>query len=137
MVYANTILQITVGKANKRRTKKKNESTISNPPTDQTRPVRSNQCSEGDFVALRLNKYDDEIPQIGRVMKVDESDVTIEWWVGIYSSPWICWKQRGEPVEETFTKNAVIYRVKFTKSMRISSELKADLKQIYENTELI
>ena len=64
--------------------------------------------------------------------------VTIEWWVGNYNSTWICWKQRGEPVKETFTKNTVIYKVNFTKSMRISSGLKADLKYIMKkNIELI
>ena len=123
MVDANAILQITIGKVNKRKSKKKNESIISNPPTDQARPICSNHCSEGDFVALRLSKYEDEIPQIGRVVAVDEMSVTIEWWVGNYNSTWICWKQRGEPVKETFTKNTVIYKVNFTKSMRISSGL--------------
>ena len=65
-------------------------------------------------------------------------NVTIEWWVGSYHTTWICWKkQRGEPVQETVPKNAVIYKVNFTRSMRITSSLRSDLEYIYENTELI
>lgn len=110
---------------------------ITNLSTDQSRSVCSD-CCEGDFVALRLSKYDDEIPQIGRVVAVDEMDVTIEWWIGSYNTTWICWKkEKGEPIIETVPKNAVIYKVTFTKSMRISSSLKTNLKHIYENTELI
>ena len=63
------------------------------PTTDQAteaRPVCSNQCCEGDFVALSLFKYEDEIPQIGRVVAVDEINVTIEWWIGSYHTTWIC-----------------------------------------------
>ena len=108
------------------------------PPTNPTKPVRSNHCCEGDFVALRLSKYEDEIPQIGRVVAVDQMDVTIEWWIGSYHTTWICWKKdRGEPITETVPKNAVIYKVNFTKSMRITASLRNDLEYIYENTELI
>ena len=128
-------LQITVGKASKKKVKK----TVDvNPPIEQAKPVRSNDCCEGDFVALRLSKYEDEIPQIGRVVAVDEMNVTIEWWIGSYRTTWICWKKNsGEPIKETVPKNAVIYKVNFTKSMRITTRLKNDLEYIYENTELI
>ena len=51
---------------------------------------------------------------------------------------WICWKkEKGEPVTERIPKNAVINKVTFTKSMRLSSTLKADLMHLYANTELI
>ena len=101
-----------------------NESTS----TDQPRLIPSNHCCVGDFVALRLVKYEHEIPQIGKVLKVDDMNVTIEWWIGGYNKTWICWKkEKGESVTETVPKNAVIHKITFTKSMRISSNLKADL----------
>ena len=108
-------------------------------PTDhKSELVPSNHCCEGDFVALRLAKYEDEIPQIGKVVMVDDMNVTIEWWIGRFNSTWICWrKHKGVPVEETFPKNADIYRIKFTKSMRLNTTLQADLKHIYENIEFV
>ena len=38
--------------------------------TDQSRPIPSNHCCVGDFVALRMVKYEDEIPQVGKVVEV-------------------------------------------------------------------
>ena len=129
-----------MGKISKKKAKRNNDSILVplNSSMDQSKPVLSNHCCVGDFVALRLSKYEDEIPQIGKVVKVDEMNVTIEWWIGNYSKTWICWRQeKGEPVTETVPRNAVIHKVTFTKSMRISSNLKEDLKYLYGNTELI
>ena len=39
------------------------------------------------IVALRLVKYRmPEIPQIAKVVRKDGFDVTVEWWVGTYTS---------------------------------------------------
>ena len=59
---------------------------LSNSSTDQSKPLPSNHCCVGDFVALRLVKYEDEIPQIGKVLEVDNMNVTVEWWIGGYGS---------------------------------------------------
>lgn len=100
----------------------------SNQSTDQPRVIPSNHCCLGDFVALRLVKYEEKIPQIGKVLKVDDMNVTIEWWIGGISKTWTYWKkEEGEPVTETVPKNAEILKVSFTKSMRISSNLKVSL----------
>lgn len=91
----------------------------------------------GDFVATRLSKYDDEIPQIGRVLEIMELDVTIEWWIGRYSSTWNVWKTNDEPNKETIPKNAIIRILVLTKSQRIHKNDIVKLKQIYENIELM
>ncbi len=72
------------------------------------------------MVALRLDKYADEIPQIGKVVKLTDMDVTVEWWIGCYSDTWREWKERGAVVTETFPRNAIIYSgIHFTKTFRL------------------
>ena len=41
----------------------------------------------GTIVAVFLEKYSDEIPQIGKVLKTDDDDANIEikWFTGCYS----------------------------------------------------
>ena len=36
----------------------------------------------GMMVATRLAKYFDEIPQMGRIVSIGETDFTIAWWIG-------------------------------------------------------
>ena len=105
-------------------------------PTE-AHPSPSSHCCVEDYVALRLAKYDDEIPQIAQVIEVDELNVTVEWWIGTFHETWRQWKIKEEPVKETFPRNAVIYLVTFTKSTRFNSKLIAELKQIYQEIELI
>ena len=40
------------------------------------------------MVALCLQKYADDLPQIGKVVNLTDMDVTVEWWIGSYSSTW-------------------------------------------------
>lgn len=42
----------------------------------------------GEFVALRLAKYDDEVPQLAKVETMTDMDVTIQWWCGRYHDVW-------------------------------------------------
>ena len=83
-------------------------------------------------MALRPSKYEEEIPQIGKIKDMDDLNVTIEWWIGSYGGTWICWrKERGEPVFETFPRNAVLCKIHLTKSMRLTSNEKSQLN-LYE-----
>ena len=43
------------------------------------------ELEEGQFVAVYCPKYV-ELPQIGRVLSVDDSNVEVEWWLGTYSA---------------------------------------------------
>lgn len=103
------------------------------PDEDLENPVK-----RGSMVALRLHKYKDEIPQIGRVMEITELDITVEWWVGTYHSTWIEWKDRGKAIRETFPRNAIIRNnVSFTKSHRLTQTCIIELKHAYTLQELI
>ena len=88
-------------------------------------------------MALRLVKYDDEIPQIARVIGLSELDVTIEWWIGRYTSTWVEWKTGGEFNIETVPKNAIIKILQLTRAQRICKEDINLLKNLYKDIELI
>lgn len=108
------------------------------PTTDETlRFNRANVCV-GDFVALRMAKYDDEIPQIARVTAVQDLDITVEWWIGRYHDTWREWKANGATVSESLPLNAVIKRgFQLTKTMRLPSYIITELKALYDSIELI
>ena len=94
--------------------------------------------SSGKMVALRLVKYFDEIPQIGKVVSVSDMEVTIEWFIGSYSDVWISWKRNNKVVKETVPKNAVIYSdIDLTKSSRLKPSTRKALQELYEIKELI
>ena len=83
-------------------------SEIAHEPTE-AHPFPSNHCCIGDYVALRLAKYDDEIPQIAQVVEIDELNVTVEWWIGRFNT-WKRWSKAKEmPVRETFPRNAIMW----------------------------
>ena len=46
--------------------------------------------SSDAIVAVYLEKYSDEIPQIGKVCKLDDDNVEIEWYTGCYSGNLVC-----------------------------------------------
>ena len=80
------------------------------------------------MVALRLHKYELDVPQIGKAVELSDMDVTVEWWHVNYSSVWIEWKEKGKVIVETFPRNAVLCcEIQFTKS----------LKDAYKSKELI
>lgn len=87
----------------------------------------------GQFVALKMKKYEDEEPQIGHVIVKDENAITIEWWVGSYTSIWVPWKIRGVQQLEETTTDSVLWPVTLNKSNRIPKELINSLKALYSN----
>ena len=92
----------------------------------------------GVMVALRLASYYDEIPQIGKIIELTETDVTVEWWIGGYSNPWVQWKKKNEPVSETFPRNAILCGgVTFTRGFRLLPEAIKKLRSLYASKELI
>ena len=116
-------------KASKSTAAKKDDVQNVSPPSDIT---------VGCFAALRLAKYYDEIPQIGRVVALDTMNVTVEWWLGAYTDNWREWKVRGKVVTETFPRNAVLCAdITFTKSFRLPSSFVSKLKSLYSCKELI
>ena len=93
-------MQITLGKRRKNDgnnsiTSKKISTEETYHPTEASKPeLKIGEAGVGDFVALRLEKYEDEIPQIAKVVGKDGFDVTVEWWVGTYSNLWTEWKEK-------------------------------------------
>eukprot|EP00731_Ephydatia_muelleri_P005349 Em0002g1525a len=39
----------------------------------------------GSFVALGLDEFKEELPQIAKVLAIDDDSITLEWWVGTYN----------------------------------------------------
>ena len=92
----------------------------------------------GDFVALRLAKYDDEVPQVAKIISVTDLDVCVEWWIGKYHEAWTPWRSRDGVVTETMPRSAVIKTgIQLTKSNRMNRKLITELKHLYDNIEFI
>ena len=47
-------------------------------------------------------QYREELTQIGKVVKLNESSVSVEWLVGSYSGTFSFWKERGRVICELF-----------------------------------
>ena len=134
-----------VGKKRKSDTRqekaKKKRSNVLEPP----QPVLQNEPNQtvqdiwpGTFVALRLAKYDDEIPQLAKVVSVSDMDVTVQWWMGRYRDVWTEWRVKGEVVQETFPRTAVIRSsILLSRSNRLSNALVEELRELYSNIEFI
>jgi len=142
-----SLVQVQVGKRAKSgdttRQSKKLKMTITSekPPSPAQRVVTPNPrigvAEVGQFVALRLAKYDDEIPQIAKVVRIDGSNVTVEWWMGSFSDNWREWKEKNKVIQETFHRNAIIKSgITFTASKRLPQCLVEELKKLYEMVEL-
>ena len=103
--------------------------------TDTNPPVN---IEIGHFAALRLKEYDDEVPQIARVMAIRELDLDIEWWIGRYNDTWNQWKTRGQPNVQTVHKNAIIMApISLSRSNWLSNDTVLHLKKLYEDIEFM
>ena len=92
----------------------------------------------GTLVALNLTKYE-EWPQIGEVICSDPDTVTLAWYDGLYSTPWIKVKLKhgGEHCDwiETVSKDAVIIQnISLTAGHRLRKDAVEKLKASSQNT---
>ena len=86
-----------------------------------TRHEVNKKPTVGKFAALRLKKYDDEVPQIAKVKTITNLEVTVEWWIGRWGDTWTEWKQQGKAVEETVHQNAIIMApIELSRSNRLT-----------------
>ena len=74
------------------------------------------EISPGDFIAMQ---YREELTQIGKVVKLNESSVSVEWLVGSYSSTFSFWKERGRVICESFLLRGTVCRLKLTPAMNL------------------
>ena len=139
------MIQIVIGKKRKSDGGRQKAKKKCSQPCELSQPVLQNQPNQGThdiwpgtFVALRLAKYDDEIPQLAKVVSVSDMDVRIEWWTGRYRDVWTEWKVKGKVVQETFPRNAVIRSsISLSRSNRLSNALVEELCKLYLNIEFI
>ena len=83
-------------------------------------------------------QYREELTQIGKVVKLNESSVSVEWLVGSYSGTFGFWKERGRVICESFLLRGTMCRLKLTPAMNLRT--KADvcgLKKIYISAEFV
>ena len=109
-----------------------------NPNHDSEQIVEEEKrIAPGSYVAMRLQKYCNEIPQIGRVLTIDGECLTIQWWEGTYSGTWKECKSKGEVLTEEVNKDAVLKEVQLSKSSRLNKEQVEDLKSLYNSVDLV
>ena len=77
------------------------------------------EVSPGDFIALQIMQYREELTQIGKVVKLNESSVSVEWLVGSYSGTFSFWKERGRVICESFLLRGTVCRLKLTPAMNL------------------
>ena len=86
---------------------------------------------------LKCAKYEQFLPQIGKICKLDETTVTVEWLHGTYTSNFVYWKQGGKPISEVFPRRSILQTINFTKSMRLRRDDIDNIKRLYTNAEFV
>ncbi len=76
----------------------------------------------GYFVALKIQQYSEDLPQIGRVKNMNPTTVTVEWLVGSYTGSFSYWKEKGNVICETFPLRGIMKTVKLSQSMRLAKD---------------
>ena len=52
-------------------------------------------------MALGLDEFKEELPQIAKVLAIDDDSITLGWWVGTYTGTWAPWIVKS--VEQTIS----------------------------------
>ena len=66
------------------------------------------ELEEGQFLASGLDEFKNELPQIARILMIEEDVMTIEWWVGTYSGTWNPWTVKSIEQTAVVHKNCVV-----------------------------
>ena len=97
-----------------------NVTTVPSTPLKALTPDQLFQCIQvGQFVVLKLLQYQEDLPQIGKVIQIDASSVTVNWLVGSYSGTFGYWKEKGKVISGEYPLRAVVCSIKLTPSMKI------------------
>jgi len=92
----------------------------------------------GDYVTLKCQKYKEFVPQIGKVVAINEATVKVQWLEGEYDEEFKFWKgRRGKIITEDFPKRAVIGRINLTASMKLTDKDISNLKDLYDKAEFV
>ena len=91
----------------------------------------------GTLVAVNLAKYE-EWPQIGEVMSIEQDTVTLAWYDGLYSTPWMKVKlkqgrKHGDWRETVSKDTLILYDILLTAGQRLKKDAVEKLKDSSEN----
>ena len=96
------------------------------------------RVEKGQFVALGLDEFKHELPQIARILMIEEDVMTIEWWVGTYNGTWNPWTVKSVEQTAIVHRNCIVLgNVTLSKSNRLAKHIVERLKTIYENFEFM
>jgi len=90
------------------------------------------------FVAVDLEKYRPEKPQIAQVIECKGENIEILWYSGTWSTSWRVYKKRQGrnmiEVKETIAKAAVkLFNFTLTNTGKLKQSVKNQLKEIYSS----
>ena len=71
----------------------------------------------GDYVALIIKQYNEDLPRIGKVVKINDSSITVDWLVGSYSG---FWRERGKVIRELYPLRGTMCNLKLTPAMKLT-----------------
>ena len=82
------------------------------------------KVEKGQFVALGLDEFKHELPQIARILMIEEDVMTIEWWVGTYSGTWNPWTVKSVEQTAIVHRNCIVLgNVTLSKSNRLAKHM--------------
>ena len=87
------------------------------------------KVEKGQFVALGLDEFKHELPQIARILMIEEDVMTIEWWVGTYSGTWNPWTVKSVEQTAIVHRNCIVLgNVTLSKTNRLAKHIVERLK---------
>ena len=92
----------------------------------------------GDHVALKIKQYYyEDLSQIGKVVEINYSSVTVDWLVGSYSGTFGFWRERGKVIREVYPLRGTMCHLKLTPAMKLTKVDICTLKKIYLSAEFV
>jgi len=131
LMHSTYLWQITVGKASQQHPK----AMKSGKASYKTFHGDTVTLKPGTLVAVNLAKYE-EWPQIGEVISSQQDTLTLSWYDGLYSTPWMKVKlKNGNDWKETVSKDTLImYDITLTAGQRLRKDTVEKLKNSFENS---
>ena len=85
-----------------------------------------------DVVSLIIEDSD-ELPVIGKVLKVDTEELWVEYWRGGWETKWRPWRERGKVWRDQLPKRCVLLAFQLNQDNKLPTKIVNELKEIYGN----
>ena len=85
-----------------------------------------------DVVSLIIEDSD-ELPVIGKVLKVDTEELWVEYWRGGWETKWRPWRERGKVWRDQLPKRCVLLAFQLNHDNKLPTKIVNELKEIYGN----